>query len=302
MRGYTPTMVRRLSLLLVFLAALDAAAAMREFTVRVGGVERSYLLYVPEGKRAAKWPLLVLMHGGGGGARQAARSYGMNDVADRHRFLVAYPNGSGRRADILLTWNAGNCCGYAKDRSVDDVKFIRAMVEQIDRDFGIDRSRVYATGMSNGGMMAHRLGCEAADLFAAIAPVAGALNLACKPTDAVAVMIFHGTADEHVPYDGGTGKKSLEPRLDQPVSHAVDVWRNANACKRALRIQPRGNLSRQTWSECRDGTEVSLVTIRGGGHAWPGGVAPPRAWADVPTTEVSASEEMWKFFEAHPKR
>src|SRR6185436_9942981 len=100
-------MVMRLAALLVVVAALNAGAAMRESTVRVGGVERSYLLYVPEGKRPAKWPLVVLMHGGGGSARQAARGYGMNDVAERHRFLVAYPNGSGRRDDVLLTWNAG---------------------------------------------------------------------------------------------------------------------------------------------------------------------------------------------------
>ncbi len=294
-------MTKNLVVLALAFLALDASAAIREVTIRSGGVERSYLLYVPARKTAAKWPLVVLLHGGGGGGRQAALAYGMSDVADRHGFLVAYPNGSGRRDDILLTWNAGNCCGYAMHHHVDDVAFLRAMVERIDRDLGVDRARIYATGMSNGGMMAHRLGCEAADLFAAIAPVAGALNIPCKPVDPVAVMIFHGTADEHVPYDGGTGSKAFEHRVDQPVSHAVDVWRAANGCTKPSPPRRTGNISRQTWSGCRDGADVTLVTIHGGGHAWPGGMTPPRRGAAVPTKEISASEEIWKFFATHPK-
>jgi polyhydroxybutyrate depolymerase len=268
----------RLLLATILLFALDARAAMREFTIRVGDAERSWLLHVPAKKSAGKWPLVVLLHGGGGNGRQAARSYGMNEVADRNGFLVAYPNGSGRRENILLTWNSGNCCGYAMHRDIDDVAFIRAMIERIDRDFGIDRTRVYATGMSNGGMMAHRLGCQAADLFAAIAPVAGALNIRCKPADRVAVMIVHGTADEHVPYDGGTGAKALEPRVDEPVSHAVDVWRTANGCARRS--------TSAIWTGCHDGADVALVTIEGGGHEWP----------------ENGSERIWKFFAAHPKR
>ena len=254
-------------MLLILLALLQSD---HDSTLRVAGATRSYILHVPRVKPKGKYPLVVLLHGGGGNGRQAMRAYGMNEVADREGFLVAYPNGSGRR-DVLLTWNAGNCCGYAMRQRVDDVAFIRAMVAKIDRDYGIDRSRVYVTGMSNGGMLTHRLGCEAADLFAAIAPVAGALNIDCKPRDAVAVAIFHGTADDHVPYDGGTGSKAFEPRVDRSVSYAVETWRKANGCTR---------------DRCRDGTAVTLFTIEGGGHAWP----------------ASASEEIWKFFAAHPKR
>lgn len=285
---------------LLLLTLLGAAPQPhRESTLTIGGTTRSYIVHVPQ-KRRAKSPLVVLLHGGGGNGAQAMRAYGMNDVADREGFLVAYPNGSGRTA--LLTWSSGNCCGYAMQQRVDDVAFIRAMVEKIDRDFGVDRSRVYATGMSNGGMMAHRLGCEAADVFAAIAPVAGALNIACRPSDAVAVAIFHGTADEHVPYDGGTGTKSLEPRVDRPVSHAVDVWRKANGCTRATPETRRGSIARSGWSACRDNADVMLWTIEGGGHAWPGGIPPRRRAADVPTRELAASEEAWKFFAAHAKR
>jgi polyhydroxybutyrate depolymerase len=188
------------------------------------------------------------------------------------------------------------------ENKVDDVAFIRAMVQKIDRDFGIDRSRIYATGMSNGAMMSYRLGCEAADLFAAIGPVAGALNIPCRPSDEVAVIIFHGTEDLHVPYEGGTGPKSLVERVDRPVSHAVSTWSAANGCSRETRKTTRGSVIKQSWTGCREGTEVTLYTIEGGGHSWPGGVEPRRSWADPPTQEISASEELWKFFAAHPKR
>ena len=249
---------------------------------------REFTVHVPRGHHGP-YPLVVLLHGGGGNARQAMNAYGMNEVADREGFIVAYPNGSGRLDKVLLTWNAGNCCGYAMDRGVDDVAFIRAMVAEIDRDYGVDRSRIYATGMSNGAMMAYRLGCEAADLFAAIAPVAGALNIPCRPSDEVAVVIFHGTADEHVPYGGGTGAKAREERVDRPVSYATDVWRKADGCTRELPETRRGSVRRRDWTGCREGTAVTLFTIEGGGHSWPGGA-------------LSASEEMWKFFAGHPKR
>jgi polyhydroxybutyrate depolymerase len=289
---------------LLFLVAGSGHAETREFRVRVAGVERSYLVHVPSDrlKEGSRWPLVVLLHGGGGNARQGMMSSGMNEVADRNRFLVAYPNGTGRSEDILLTWNSGNCCGYAMSHDVDDVQFVRAMVEKIGRDFAIDRKRIYATGMSNGGMMTYRLGCEASDLFAAIAPVAGALNIDCSPSHAVAVLIFHGTADEHVPYEGGTGASALEERVDKPVSYATRLWQTSNGCTRASSPKRKGDITRQTWSGCRDGADVALVTIHGGGHAWPGGATPRRRMADAPTQEISASEEMWQFFAAHPRK
>jgi polyhydroxybutyrate depolymerase len=137
------------------LLASTLLAGTHAHTIRIGDTDRSYLVHVPPHKAAAKRPLVVLLHGGGGGAQQAEAAYRMSEVADRNGFLVAYPNGSGAlRDDILLTWNAGNCCAYALRHNVDDVAFIRAMVERIDRDYGVDRTRVFATGMSNGAMMA----------------------------------------------------------------------------------------------------------------------------------------------------
>ena len=124
---------------------------------------------------------------------------GFNGVADQNGFVVVYPNGTGRwSGDILFTWNGGNCCGSAQEKNVDDVGFMRAIVTDLQTQFKIDPKRIYATDMSNGGILAQRLGCEAADLFAAIAPVAGTLNFTpCTPSRSVSVIEFHGTADQH---------------------------------------------------------------------------------------------------------
>jgi polyhydroxybutyrate depolymerase len=136
---------------------------------------------------------------------------GFNEVADQNGFIVVYPNGTSLLSeDILLTWNGGTCCGYAQEKNVDDVGFVRAIVPDLQSLVIIDAKRIYATGMSNGGILSHRLACEAADLFAAIAPVSGTLNFSpCNPSRPISVIEFHGTGDQHIPYHGGFGSKSL---------------------------------------------------------------------------------------------
>jgi polyhydroxybutyrate depolymerase len=149
------------------------------------GLERSYILYVPP---SIDWsqpiPLVFVFHGGTGNAESAIRMSGFNEVADQNGFLVAYPNGTGRLSDEkLLTWNGGDCCGYAQQKNVDDVGFTRAIVTDLQSLANIDTKRIYASGMSNGGILSQRLACEAADIFAAVAPVAGTLNFSpCNPS------------------------------------------------------------------------------------------------------------------------
>jgi polyhydroxybutyrate depolymerase len=106
----------------------------------------------------------------------------------------------------LLTWNTGTCCGYAQRSHVDDVAFIRALLDSLERTYRIDRRRVYATGLSNGGMMSYLVACALSDRFAAVAPVSGELSMDCAPTIPVSVLIIHGTADENLPYNGGIGR------------------------------------------------------------------------------------------------
>jgi polyhydroxybutyrate depolymerase len=294
----------------VIAPAVDFPAGLgpgdREGSLSSGGVKRTFSLHLPpvyDGRTPL--PLVIVLHGGGGNAEGAARMTGFSREADREGFMVVYPNGSGRvSAERLLTWNAGNCCGYALDSKTDDVGFIRDLIDGLDGRLPLDLARVYATGISNGAMMSYRLACELSAKLAAIAPVAGALNLEnCQPVEPVSVIIFHGTADQHVLFEGGKPLKQLDqahPRIDKPVSYAVDFWVKADGCDPEPAREASGNVVRQSWTGGKNGSEVALYAIRGGGHAWPGG-DPGWAGGDTPTREISATPIIWDFFKRHPR-
>ncbi|MBI5712565.1 MAG: prolyl oligopeptidase family serine peptidase, partial [Chloroflexi bacterium] len=169
---------------------------------------------------------------------------------------------------------SGNCCGYALDEKIDDTKFISALIDQMIATYTIDPKRVYVTGISNGGMMSYKLACELADKIAAIAPVAGALNVECKPSQPVSVIAFHGTDDQSVLYEGGVPKKQADSheRTDKSVAYAVSFWVKQNGCGTTPQKTGKGNIVSEIYSGCKNNTGVALYTIKGGGHAWPGGV------------------------------
>jgi polyhydroxybutyrate depolymerase len=307
--------VRPLAMLLVFstftaMAWAQAPAAQpgdATHSLQVGGRTRSYLLHLPPAvMHRQALPLVIVLHGGGGSARNAARMTNMSAKADRERFAAIYPNGTGMLGQTLLTWNAGNCCGYAQNQSVDDVGFLRALIDRGVGEGLVDRRRVFVTGISNGGMMSYRAACELADKIAAIGPVAGAQNIECRPSDQVALIVFHGTDDQHVLYEGGPTRRGIAgPRVDRSVPYAVTFWARHNECEAVPERNERGNVVHETYRRCRNGTGVVLYAIKGGGHAWPGGTPGlslgGRA-GDEPTQELSATDLMWDFFAAHPKR
>ena len=273
-------------------------------TLTHAGRERRYILHVPESlDRRQPAALVFVFHGGSGNAESAIHMTQFNQVADQHGFLVVYPNGTGAlSSDTLLTWNGGACCAYAQANNVDDVGFARAMVADLQTLIPIDRRRVYAAGMSNGGLLSHRLGCEAADLFAAIAPVAGTLNFSpCVPTRPVSVIMFHGTADEHLPYNGGVGPKSFVGVDFASVQESVELWTAFDGCSPEPQTAAFDDIQHRAWRNCAGGAEVELYTIVGGGHAWPGGNSSGRPGADQPTQTISASQLIWEFFAAHAR-
>ena len=302
-------LAKRLALNFLFALALPAWAAPHgdvEESIGVDGVIRTFLLHVPQGvdPRLAM-PLVVVFHGGGGNGMNAANMSGMDDKADLGQFVVAYPDGTGGIGSRLLTWNTWGCCGRALENQVDDVRFVRAMVESISREYRIDPKRIYATGMSNGAMMAYRVGCELSDIFAAIAPVAGALDTdRCNPRNPVSAIIFHGTSDKHIRYEGGKPLVSLDirhGREDKPVSFAVSFWSGYDRCNPTPARARYGHVVHDKY-DCPAGTGVELYTIEGQGHAWPGGVKGLRMGnVDTPTGEINATNLMWEFFQKHPK-
>lgn len=255
----------------------------------VGDDERSYRVHRPTSPEAE--PALVLvLHGGGGSARQAEESYGWTALADREGFLVVHPQG------LHHTWNTGGgCCGRAAEQAVDDVAFLTAVVDDVARRTTVDMGRVFVTGMSNGAMMSYTLACST-DVFAAIAPVAGTMLADCTDPAPVSVFHLHGTADTSVRMDGepGEGPAMVDGR---PVEDVVAFWRAVDGCLAPTDVTA-GPVHRSV-SGCSDGRSVEFVTVDGAGHQWPGSSV-VRAAADPPYPDLDATENIWRFFEAHP--
>lgn len=242
--------------------------------ITVGGLDRSYRLYKPQGLPASA-PLVVMMHGVTGSAREAERNYRWDGLADSGKFAVAYPEGLGR------AWNVDGqtCCGQSGREGIDDVGFISTAVADIAKNLRIDAAKVYATGMSNGGIMSYTLACTT-DIFAAIGPVAGTqLNL-CRSPHPMSVMHIHGTADQLVPYGGGQGYTVIN---GPPVPSVNAFWRNVDQCGTPS-ATTNGPITTST-AGCAEHRGVVLVTVDQGGHEWPD----------------FATRELWEFFAAHSR-
>jgi len=254
-----------------------------------GGRDRTYVLYVPQGYDASRpLPLVLNFHGYTSSAEVQLFFSGLGAIADERQFILAVPEG------IEASWNSGNCCAGALAAGVDDVGFARAVVEHVSNKLCVDAERVYATGMSNGAFLAHRLACEAADVFAAVAPVAGVVTLTpedCKPSRPISVMHFHGTEDTVVRYDGG----GYAPTMS--VADSMALWVDRNGCDAEPEETFRkGNTHCESYPGCRDGVDVTLCTVEGGGHCWPGNASCPFGTS---TTDLSASSAMWEFMQQY---
>jgi polyhydroxybutyrate depolymerase len=268
-------------------------------------------VHLPPGFRErGPLPVVLAFHGGGGNATGFKRYAGLDAVADRAGFVVVYPDGSGRLGRRLLTWNAGGCCGYAREHQVDDVGFILAALHDLVRDLPLDATRVYATGHSNGAMMSYRLAVEAADRIAAIAPVAGMMAVSrFAPARPVPVLHVHSVDDPRAPWVGGLGPPF--PLTGVRVMHeAVEAglarWVASNGCPPEPRVAERRRrapdggadhtATRLVHGPCASGAEVALWRLTGAGHGWPGGPSGLGEWLIGPETDViSAAEEAWAF-------
>ncbi|GAA3852954.1 PHB depolymerase family esterase [Saccharothrix violaceirubra] len=268
-------------------------------TLTVDGRERTYRVHVPRGERL---PVVLVLHGGGGDGAQVAAQTGMSAAADAAGYVAVYPDGTGRTS--LLTWNAGRCCAYARDEGVDDVRFLSAVLDDVIARYPVDPARVFATGMSNGAMMAYRLGCELSDRIAAVAPVAGALNVdPCRPARPVSVLAVNGTADQSVPYAGGPPSRPVPGAGtwdNRSVADSIGFWTGHDACPAPTR-QRDDDVEVTTWSGCADGSRVALYTVEGGTHAWPGGTR-TRSGGDPVPPRPDTSRVVLDFFSGVPGR
>ena len=265
------------------------------------GRERTFRVHVPAGDHGEKpLPVVVMLHGGGGSGEQLqTQSARMDPIAEREGFITVYPDGTG----VLRTWNGGLCCGRAVADDVDDVGFIAALLDHLEAELCIDRRRVFAMGMSNGGLLSHRLACELSTRIAAVAPVAGTLGIPnCAPARPVPVLHIHGTEDGHVPWNGGPGCGPSGADF-WSVPQTMDVWRSLNGCGAATSVYfEQGDGRCTAYASCQ--APLVLCAVEGGGHSWPGGVGKEPvvdcAADGFQSRSFIASEVAWRFFQANP--
>jgi len=278
-------------------------------SLSAGGLERHYLLHLPEGFRPADGPLplVVVLHGAAGDARSTADMTGFSPLADEFRFVAVYPEGTSIGLDPpRQTWNAGFCCGTALRNHVDDLGFLNALLDKLEADYPIDRHRIYLTGLSNGAMLAYRYAATDPERVAAIAPVAGAIGgtagadqppiAIARPDRPVPVLIIHGMMDAYVLYRGGVSPNiSIPGRFNLSVDDAVRFWRTADGCADAFAPHPSadGRVVVEDFTHCRARAEVRLIALTHGPHEWPLAIAQANG-VEEPTAMV-----IWSFFHQH---
>jgi polyhydroxybutyrate depolymerase len=278
---------------------------------RVSGVRRSYYVHVPpRHDGVTPLPVVLAIHGAFSTARDLERTTGLSRLADREGFLVVYPQGIGL-GDLFRHWNAGPCCGKARKLGLDDVGFALGTVDDVARRIPVDRDRVYVLGHSNGGMLAYRIAAERSDAVAAVAVVSAAIGgraspnepewVVPRPSRAVPVLAMHGRRDENVPYEGDRGSESHGKSSTISVARSIGFWRDVDGCDPVPDVETTngGRVERQTWSGHGRGAEVTLYSLSGWGHDWPGGRFTARLPAGDPLRDFQAADIIWRFFERH---
>lgn len=276
------------------------------FSIQHGGMTRTYRVHVPARyDPAMPAPLLVALHGAGRSMEDPAHDgyYGLAAKSEREGFIAVFPAAYGKPGDARsAAWNAGHCCGSARDQNVDDVGFIRQVVTNVFRQFSVQRDRIYATGMSSGAMMAYRLACELPEIFRAVAPVAGTDNTAaCTPRAPVSVLHLHAKNDSNVPFAGGAMQDASDKTRATAftsVPETVAKWAQLNGCSATpRRILDKSGAYCEAHSWCQGQAEVQLCVTDNGGHSWPGAKKPPGG--ESPSQALSAPDVMWAFFNRH---
>jgi polyhydroxybutyrate depolymerase len=311
----------KIGLILLALSLVGAAAPLlknpeKVHTLRHQGLERTFRVFSPEpasfgGSQASParlLPVVLALHGGATDGLTLSRYTGLSEKAAEAGFIVVYPDGTGRLPRVL-TWNSGACCGYARDHDIDDVGFLRKVAAFVVENYRGDPGRVYATGISNGAMMAYRLAAEAPDLVAAVAAVAGTLDV--DPAEVKRpkpVLHFHGSEDEYIPWGGGRGPRTALAAAHRSVAATIETWVRVNGAGPEPETTVLPNESgdgteviRHYYRPGNDGCEVILYEIRGGGHTWPGRARAERLLGKS-TAAIDANDILWEFFSRHTLR
>jgi polyhydroxybutyrate depolymerase len=275
------------------------------------GMERTYALYVPSSyDEKTSYPLLIILHGGGGTGEGMVKltNNGFNTLAEKEGFIIVYPDG------IENHWNDGRgLTQYRVHReNIDDVGFISDLIDHLSNELNIDTARVFAAGISNGGMMAQRLACELTDRIAAVGVIASAmsenLHSFCKPSQPIPVLLISGIEDPLVPFEGGeVGLFGKKYGAVLSVAKTKEFWIENSSCspKPQTTYEPDVDLPdgtrvrKEVYGGCSEDAEVVLYIIEGGGHTWPGGLQylPVRIIGRT-SKDIDANMILWDFFKS----
>lgn len=288
---------------LAVLFSSAACAGDTSATLQSGGITRSFTLHVPD--RPAPqggWPVVLAFHGGGGRGAAMVRLMRLNPLADARGFIVVYPDG------VDHHWNDGRATIKNK---TDDVGFVSALLDDVGRHYPVNAKRVFAVGISNGAAFTERLGCDLSNRIHAIAAVSGNMPAdiagSCHPQHPVSVLQISGTNDPIMPYDGGAVKTILgmgEGGNVLSVPDTVQLWARLNGCASAAPVEPMASVApsdgtsvtERNFRGCKDGAMVRLLTVTGGGHAWPGGPSLMPMLLGRTSHQLDASRAIIDFF------
>ena len=292
-------LLRSFILFLVSISATHAEVIVE--SDRIDGVERTWRLFVPDGYRATQThPLVLDFHGTGGTPEGQSKNSRLTELAAERGFLVVNPAGAYRRTpDGGLTWNVD-----LDPKGPDDVRFVRALIERLKARYSIDPKRIYSTGFSGGARISSRLACDMSDVIAAIGAVGGIrFPDACTPEQPVAILAIHSTDDEVNHYRHRSDSPEYWP---VGVEAAVSSWAGYHRCAPSpTEASVVAGIAKLAYSECRSGGDVVFYRLDKGGHTWPGSAASRQRQSaseiDESTAGFSATEEVWRFFDSHPK-
>ena len=273
--------------------------------IMVDGRLRSYHIHIPPSYTGDKSvPIVLVLHGITGCASQAIFVSKMNEKSDEEGFIVVYPNGHFNKqffSSILniispFVWNE-----WVVHDDIDDGKFLHILIEKFQIEYNINSSRIHVCGLSGGASMTYKFGALYSDVVASIASIAGTIGVIMNgetyiisdPIESLSVIIFHGTDDALVPYDGGW----CQGLIWKSVNESVSFWVEHNNCNPSPEIETSesGNIIKRTYADGTDGSEVFLYTVVNGGHEWFGSPF-------FPPCEISATDLIWEFFESHPNQ
>jgi polyhydroxybutyrate depolymerase len=305
-----------LSLLLVLLPAADDALTpgRHEISLKIDGWERHAVVQVPKNYDPKKpVPLVLILHGAGGRGDLYLDRNGWAAKADKETFVAVAPDGLPAmprlKPDFRTNppvWNSGRLNESSVRGKIDDVAFIKALLDHLDKRLNVDAKRVYVTGHSNGASMTFKLGADMPERFAALAPVAGAMLLKDpKPSQPLPTLYIIGVKDPLVPLAGGEVKLPWGTHKNAPVSEYLEGWARALGCAtEAETLKDKDGVKTTRYAPGKSGAALTVYYIEGQGHGWPGGKEGGLAESLMgPSSDkLNATDAVWEFLRDHVRK